>query len=321
MKLKDPTSTRCYNIYFRNTIVLFIAISLISGYALSQTVTLTDDLGYRLELKGCPQRVVSLAPNLTEILFALGLNEKVAGVTRFCDFPPEASTKPRVGGLVDPNPEIIRSLRPDLVLGFRGNPLHVLERLRNLSLPLFVFEQGRTFDDLFLLINRVGQLTCRQKEAENMVSKLKLEISEIEKIVSQHTWKKIVFLTIPGQGNSLWTCGRDSYMTFLLEKAGASSITSDLPGNWLAINQEQLIVSDPEVILILCRDEKSFENARQTILERPALRNIRASKMNNIFPLDENIFSRFGPRLIEAYRILVLTLYPENSGLRTEGKS
>ncbi len=321
MKSRGSAPARCYNNYFRNTLVLFIFISLVSRLALAQSFTLTDDLGYRLELKACPQRIVSLAPNLTEILFALGLNEQVVGVTKFCDFPAEVRTRTRVGGLVDPSPEIIRSIRPDLVLGFRGNPLNVLERLRNLSFPLFVFEQGKNFDDLFLLISRIGQLTCRQKEAESLVNKMKRQLSEMDQIVSRHTRRKRVFLTLPDQGNSLWTCGRDSYMTCLLERAGASSISADLPGSWLAINQEQLIVSDPEVILILSRDKKSFETARQTILKRPALRNINALKKNNIFPLDENIFSRFGPRLIEAYRILVLTLYPENSGMRTEDKT
>jgi len=304
---------KCYDYIIRNTTALFLLIGLWTGAAFSQTAVLTDDLGHRFELKGCPQRIVSLAPNLTEILFALGLHQQVIGVTRFCDFPPEARTKTVVGGLVDFNLEIIQSLKPDLVLGFRGNPKTLLERLHDFSLPLFVFEQGQTFEDLFRLIKKIGQLTCRLKAADDLVHKMNRELSEIEAVVARRATRKKVFLMLSGQGSGLWSCGRDSYLNYLLEKAGVKNIMAEVPGNWLAVNQEQIIAADPEIILILSRDEKAFELARQSIVERKALRNIQAVKANNIFFLDENIFSRFGPRLIQAYRNLVSLLYPEIS--------
>ncbi|MCX6573089.1 MAG: helical backbone metal receptor, partial [Candidatus Aminicenantes bacterium] len=112
-----------------------------------------DDLGHPFPLPAeTPRKIVSMAPNITEILFALGLGGRVAGVTRFCDWPEEAKAIPRIGGLVDPNVEVIRSLDPDLVIAFRGNPLRLVERLRKLDLPVFVLDIGRRLDDLFPLI-------------------------------------------------------------------------------------------------------------------------------------------------------------------------
>ncbi|MGB8959622.1 MAG: helical backbone metal receptor, partial [Candidatus Aminicenantales bacterium] len=100
-----------------------------------------DDLGGPFPLpEGTPRRIVSMAPNITEILFALGLGGRIVGVTRFCDWPPEARAIPRIGGLVDPNVEVIRSLDPDLVIAFRGNPLRLVDRIRKLGLPVFVLD-------------------------------------------------------------------------------------------------------------------------------------------------------------------------------------
>ncbi|MBC7363777.1 MAG: ABC transporter substrate-binding protein [Candidatus Aminicenantes bacterium] len=317
MKLLGRTP-EYYKLIFRNT-KIFLLITLCSRLAFSQTVFLTDGFGHRFELKSCPQRIVSLAPNLTEILFALGLNEQVIGVTRFCDFPPEARSRTVVGGLVDFNLEIIHSLQPDLVLGFRGNPKTLLERMYDFSLPLFVFEQGKTFEDLFRLIKKIGYLTCRPKAADDLVSQLSRELSEIERAVARYSSGKKVFLMLSGQGSALWTCGRDSYMNHLLDRAGVKNIMADVPGNWLAVNQEQIIAADPEIVLILSQDKKVFEQARQFIIERKALSNIKAIKSNNIFFLDEDIFSRFGPRLIQAFRNLVGTLYPEISNTCGQG--
>lgn len=311
MRIAGQEMVGCYDKLIRNTLTILLFFILCPSPVFSQTIAATDDLGFKLELKTCPQRIVSLAPNLTEILFALGLNNQLVGVTRFCDYPPEARTKTTVGGLVDPSLEIIQALKPDLVLAFRGNPRNLIERLRSLSLPVFAFEQGHSFEELFLLIERIGKLTCREKAAEELVKKMKQDISATEMVVARRASGRKVFLTIHGQGNGLWTCGRESFLNYLLEKAGVKNIASDAPGNWLAITQEEIIAGNPDIILILARDEEAFRRARQSILSRPAFRNIEAVRQGKIFFLEENIFSRFGPRLVEAYRLLVHVLHPE----------
>ena len=112
----------------------------------NQRLTIKDDLGNTHVLWTPPQRIISLAPNVTEILFALGLENKIIGVTRFCNHPKKALTKNRIGGMVDPDLEKIIDLHPDLIIAFRGNPLRLIQRLKSLDLPVFVLETGTTLE-------------------------------------------------------------------------------------------------------------------------------------------------------------------------------
>ncbi len=289
-------------------LAFFLSMSLVTASS-SQTVELSDDLGHKIRLASCPQRIVSLAPNLTEILFALGLEREMVGVTRYCDYPEEARNREIVGGLVDLNLEKIRSLKPELVLGYRGNPRRVIDRLYRQQIPVYVFNAGRTFDDLFTLITRIGQLTCRQEKASGLISSLKQQLVEIEKILPPAGQEKRVFLTLYGQGAGLWTCGRDSYLNYLILRARAKNVSGRQEGNWLVYNREKLIKEDPESILILSRNQEDFDRARNWFSAQPAFQKISAVRNNRFFFLDENLFSRFSPRLVEAYRQLIITLY------------
>lgn len=293
---------------------LFIALlsTLLATPALDgQTREFRDDLGHRLLLAACPRRIISLAPNLTEILFALGLNQEIVGVTRYCDFPEEARNKEVVGGLVDLSLEKISSLQPELVLGFRGNPRRVLDRLYRDRIPVYVFDAGRTFDDLYNLILRIGQITCRQEQAVGLVSELRLQVQSIEKGLPSDRPGKKVFLTLFGPGSGLWTCGGESYLNHLLERARVENIAGRLKGNWLVYSREELIRDNPDLILILGRNQQDFVRARAWFQGQPAFDKVQAVARRNFFFLQEDQFSRFSPRLVQAYRQLVETIYPE----------
>lgn len=291
--------------------LVLISVLLLASVSMAQNILMTDDLGHRLELKGCPQRIISLAPNLTEILFALELDREIIGVTRFCDFPPQARTKEIIGGLVDPSLEKIQVLHPDLILGFRGNPRRVVEKIYEEKLPVLVFQSGKSFDDLFLLIKRIGKLTCREVQAEALCLEMRKRLQAVDSRLSQIKPEKKVFLTLYGQGPGLWTCGRDSYLSNLLLRAKVRNVASSLRGNWLVYNREKLIQDNPEIILILGGDEGAFENSKKWFLSEPTFRKIAAVSEKNFIFLDENLFSRFGPRLVQAYEQLAGAVHPE----------
>ena len=124
----------------------------------NQTRTIKDDLGTSHVIENPPQRIISLAPNVTEILFALGLENEIIGVTRYCNYPKQAQTKNRIGGMVDPDLEKIIDLRPDLIIAFRGNPLKMVQRLKSLKLPVFVLEAGTNLESILVLIQRIGHV-------------------------------------------------------------------------------------------------------------------------------------------------------------------
>jgi iron complex transport system substrate-binding protein len=288
---------------------LLLALAIAMAPPQEKTKILYDDLNSPFPVGPPPRRIISLAPNITEILFALGLGEKVVGVTRYCDYPPEAAGKEKVGGMVDPNLEKIEALHPDLIIAFRGNPLTVLTKLRNLHFPVFVLDTGRSFADLFLTIEKIGRLTQEEKQAERLLGNLKKKYQEAEQALGNVDQKPGVFLMLHGQG--LWTCGRESFLNDLILKAKGTNIAGEIPRKWLQLSREQLIHENPDVIIIMVKDEALFSQARSRLLSDSRLKTIRAIENNKIRFLDEDIASRFGPRLLEALLETARILHPQ----------
>jgi cobalamin transport system substrate-binding protein len=275
-----------------------------------------DDLGRPFPLPaGTPRRIVSMAPNVTEILFALGLGERVVGVTRFCDWPPEARAVPKIGGLVDPNVEIIRSLDPDLVIAFRGNPLRLVDRVRKLGLPVFVLDIGEGLDTLFPLIERIGLITRTESAAAGLVAGLRAKVETVDAGLRNVPARPEVFVLLYGQG--LWTCGGESYVDDLIARAGGTNVASALPKKWVLYKRERIIKDDPGIVFIMARSAEDFAAGRDRFARMPGMEGIKAVKQGKIYELDENAASRFGPRLVETLARMAELLHPEKFGGRT----
>lgn len=286
---------------------LFFILSLTSIG--TQEKILKDSLGTVYSPSSPPQRIVSLAPNITEILFAIGLGERIVGVTRYCDYPSEALAKEKIGGMVDPNLEKIKSLNPDLVIGFRGNPIRLLKRLKTLDIPVFALEIGSNLETVFSVIEIIGKITKKEKEAEALASSLKKKYRKIQTDLHSVLRLPKVFLALHGKG--LWTCGKESFLDDLLTKAKGVNIAGNVPRKWLNYNREQLIHEDPEIIIILAKSKEEFEKAREWMRKNAALQGVRAVKENHIYFLDENLATRPGPRLVEAFVQIAHFLHPE----------
>jgi iron complex transport system substrate-binding protein len=277
--------------------------------------TVRDDFGRPFTLpERTPARIVSMAPNITEILFALGLGPNIVGVTRFCDYPSETRTLPRIGGLVDPNIEIIQSLRPDLVIAFRGNPLRILDRLRDLRLPVFVLDIGNGLDALYPLIERLGRITRREKEASTLAAGLKARATAVDTALKGVTPRPRVFVFLYGQG--LWTCGGESYINDLIVRAGAANIAATLPKKWALYSRERIVRDDPDAVFVLAKSQEDFEKARAWLAGEARLGSIAAVASGRVFRLDENAASRFGPRLVGILDAMARALHPERFGGR-----
>lgn len=288
--------------------ILLLAVLNISAL-IAQEKIIRDDLGFPYDATVPPQRIISLAPNITEILFALDLGGKVVGVTRFCDFPEDAANKEKIGGMIDPNPEKIIALNPDLIIGFRGNPLRIFERLRNLDLPVFVLDTGTTIDSIFPLIKKIGTVTHEEHKAELFVQSLRARYEKILSSLQNARHEPKVFLSLHGVG--LWTCGQESFLNDLIKKARGVNIAGHVPRKWLLYNQEQLIHENPEVIVILSKSKKDFLTAKNWMKNESHLEGTQAVASDSIFFLDENLASRQGPRLIQALEELSRLLHPQ----------
>jgi iron complex transport system substrate-binding protein len=272
-----------------------------------------DDLGHPFALaERTPTRIVSMAPNITEILFALGLGPEVVGVTRFCDYPPEALSVAKIGGLVDPNIEIIQSLRPNLVIAFRGNPLRVIGRLRDLGSPVFVLDIGSGLDALYPLIAKIGLVTRKNSEAAALSTKLRARQQAVEHALGVVERKPRVFVILRGQG--LWTCGGESYLNDIIARSGAVNIAAAVPKKWVLYGRERIVRDNPDAVFILAKSGSDFAGARAWLSGEARLGSLAAVAANRVYYLDENAASRFGPRLVDILDLIARTLHPECFG-------
>jgi iron complex transport system substrate-binding protein len=290
--------------------VFFLLFALNASFYGNQKEAVTDALGFAYVVESAPQRIISLAPNITEILFSLGLGEKVVGVTSFCDYPPQAQEKEKIGGWVDPNLERIKALNPDLIIGFRGNPLRILKRIRSLGLPLFVLEIGDDLEFVFSVIEKIGKVTLREKEAESLIQSLRNKYDAVQSALKDVEHQPKVFLSI--HGFSFWTSGKESFLNDLLIKARGENIAGNIPQQWLLYKQEQLIHQNPEIIIILCKSLQEFLKAKEWIKTKTHLQEVSAVKTDRVYFLDENLAARPGPRLFEALEELARILHPKN---------
>ena len=288
---------------------LFLLAVLVSTVLGTQEKIIRDALGTPYSSAHAPQRIISLAPNITEILFALGLGERIVGVTRYCDYPEEALTKEKIGGMVDPSLEKIKSLNPDLVIGFRGNPLRLIERLSSLKTPVFVLEMGSNFESIFVIIETVGKITKTEKKAEALINSMKEKYQKLQLALQSVIHKPKVFLSLHGMG--LWTCGQESFLHDLLIKAKGENIAGRISRRYMNYNREQLIHDNPEIVIILAKSKKEFTQARDWLRRSSHLEGLRAVREDRIYFLDANLATRPGPRLIDALAQLAHLLHPE----------
>jgi iron complex transport system substrate-binding protein len=207
-----------------------------------------DDLGRLVAINGTPQRIVSLAPSNTEILFALGLGDKVVGVTDYCDYPPEALNKTKVGGYANPDIEKIVALNPDLVLVAYGTPMDVINNLVGLGLTVYGIKTT-DLDDLLNDIRRVGEITDKELEAQALTSAMESRIQAVTNQTEELEQRPRVFYIVwGGEGSALWTAGSGTFIDELIEKGGGVNICQNITG-YAEISLENVLASNPEIII------------------------------------------------------------------------
>jgi iron complex transport system substrate-binding protein len=248
-----------------------------------------DDLGRLVAINGTPQRIISLAPSNTEILFALGLGNKVVGVTDWCDYPPEALDKEKVGGYANPDIEKIVALNPDLILVAYGTPMDVINAMVGLGLTVFGIKTT-DLDDLLNDIRRIGEITDKEVEALALTSAMEGKIEAVTNVTSELEQRPRVFYIV--WHDPLWTAGSGTFIHELIEKGGGVNICQNITG-YTTIELEYVLASNPEIIIA---SEWSYDWAMN---ETGPLASTNASQTGRIYTLDDDLVQRPGPRLVE----------------------
>jgi iron complex transport system substrate-binding protein len=283
-----------------------MAVILFGFTSRAMCATFHDALGREVMLEEPPKRIIGLAPSLTEILYFLGLGDRVVGVTQFSSFPPEAALKPMVGSYVNLNVERIIDLSPDLVIATRdGNERRDVELLEQAGIVVYVVNP-RNVGDLIETIKDVGSLCGVTQRAKAQSHKL---ASRVDRIVQKtgSLPKPLVFVQI--QLKPIMTVNRDTFHHDLIVLSGGRNMTGDEPITYPRISLEEVIRRKPEVILISSMERQGrFEKARQEWFKWSSIPAVQTGRVHLI---DSDLIDRPSPRLIEGLETMATFVHPE----------
>lgn len=272
-------------------------------------LTVKDATGKEVTFEKAPERIISTSPAETEILFALGLDDRIVGVSEYDDYPEAALAKPKVGGVVTPNEEAILSHNPDLVIGGISMEKAVADKLKSLGMPVYV-THPKKLDDIMNNITAMGVITNRQEQAEKLVAQMKQDIAEVKdavKNIKPEEKKKVYLEFSPG-----WTVGKGEFMDELITLSGAINVASDTEG-WNAISEEKILRDDPDVILYAngIVDTATSKKLEDIILSRKGWEKMKAIRDKQVFGMDQNMLSRPGPRITQGLKDVAKAIYPD----------
>ncbi len=258
-----------------------------------------------LALSAPPRRIVSLVPSATEIIYALGGEDRLVGVTDYCDWPPQARQKPSVGGMVAPNLEIVVALRPDLVVATgEGNSQETFDQLRRLKIPVFTVAPHR-LSDVLAVIARLGELTGSQSAVGPLVENLMRRVKAVESAVRPYPRPKVLYVLWP---EPLIVPGRDGLVTELIEVAGGTSVTAQEPSSYPRFSLEAVATRAPDVIILARHGGDSTPLARVSWDRLTALPAVRAGRVHSV---DGTSLHRYGPRVVDGLEMLARVIHPE----------
>ncbi|MBN8581761.1 MAG: cobalamin-binding protein [Anaerolineae bacterium] len=267
----------------------------------------SDGLGREVTLTAPAQRVVSLAPSITEILFAVGAGDQVVGRDEFSDYPAEAASIDSVGGSMgEYSVEAIVALEPDLVLAAEINTPELVKQLEDLGLTVFYVNNPTTIEEMYGSLENVAALTGH--DVTELIESLKARVAVIDEKIAPISARPSVFYEIDASDPAKpYTYGPGTFGNLLIERAGGFNIGSEATDAYPQLSLEQIVVANPSIILL---GDAMWGVTTESVLARPGWETIEAVKSNQIFPIDDNLISRPGPRLVDGLEALAKILHP-----------
>ncbi len=265
-----------------------------------------DGAGNKVVIEKKPERIISAAPSNTEILFGLGLGDKIVGVTSYCDYPSEAKSKPQIGDLFTPNVERIIELQPDIVINAWSINDEMKKQLEEAGIKVVTYTP-ESISQVIDTIEKIGNLTDSDLEAKKIIEEMKRKQNEIvEKVRNSERIK--VFYEIE-YSSALWTAGGGSFIDELINLSGGENIATDAKGSYSEYSVEALIEKNPDIYISNTFNEALKNSA--DVKKRPGFENIAAVKNNRIEVLDGNLLSRPSQRVVEALKLMAKAIHPE----------
>jgi len=271
-------------------------------------LSLVDGLGRTVKFDNIPQRIVSLTPATTEILFAIGAGSQVVGRDEFSDFPAQAKALSSVGGSMGQySTEAIVALKPDLVIAGEINTPELVKSLEGLGLKVYYLKNPTTLEEMYGKLELIGQITGH--EPTSLVASLKSRVAAVDARLANVTDKPSVFYEIDATDASKpYTAGPGTFIDLLIQRAGGLNVTSALKDQYPQVSLEEVVKLNPSVILL---GDALYGVTANTVKARAGWKSLAAVKNDKIFTFDDNLVSRPGPRLVDGLEQLAKLLHPD----------
>ena len=275
----------------------------------SAAITLTDGLGRTVTLNHPAQRIVSMAPSNTEILFAIGAGSQVIGRDDFSDYPNAVQSLPKVGGTDKYNNEQIVTLQPDLVLAAEINTADQVKALESLGLTVYYLKNPTTLEEMYGNLETVAKLTGHEADAVTLIASLKARVAAVDNKIMTVTSRPSVFYEIDATDPAKpYTAGSATFIDLLIKRAGGINIAGTLKDQYPQLSLEQVVALNPTLILL---GDAAYGTTPDVVKARPGWGSLSAVKNGNVIPVDDNLFSRPDPRLVDGLELLAKILHPE----------
>jgi iron complex transport system substrate-binding protein len=275
-----------------------------------EMMTFTDDLGHTIKLDGYPQAIVSLSASTTEILFAIGAGDQVVGRDEYSLYPEEAQKVTSIGAMWEELPsEAILALEPDLVVAAQIISEDQVQALRDLGLNVYWQANPTSYEGLFENLRDMARLTGHEAETETLITDLDARVKAVQEKVATVSERPSTFYELDATDPSNpWTAGSGTFIDYIISQAGGTNAAAALEGEYAQISSEQLIAVDPDVILLA---DAPYGTTPESVAARPGWNVITAVKENALYPIDPNMMSVPGPRLVNALETTAKLLHPE----------
>jgi len=276
--------------------------------AINDEVIVTDQMGREVTIKGVPEKIISLSPSNTEVSFGLGLDDRIVGVTEYCNYPPEAQEKYIVGGFASPSIEKIVELEPDLVL---ASTIHNEEvpRLEEMGITVLVVESSKV-EELFESMALVAEVTGVEENGHELINSMKDRIDAVQAKVAEIEPENRIKVFYEVYSDPLMSAGEGAFINELISLAGGENIFADVEDNYPQISAEEVAARQPDIILF-----PDYHGTSVTVLEemsgRPGWESVPAVENENIHAISDDVFARPGPRIVEAIEEAAALFYPD----------
>ena len=247
--------------------------------------------------------MITLAPNLTEIVFAVGAGDRLVGNTSYCDYPEQAKSIAKVGDTLHPSLERIIALRPQVVVVSTASQLEVFtQQLQSQNIAVIVTDP-HDLEGVFRSIEQLGRVLGHEQQARALVQKLRERTTAVEQRVKQEQPVRTFYQV---SGEPLYTAGHDAFVTDLMQRAGAASVTADVPGAWPRFSNESALAAKPDAIILPTGGSMGAANANVA----EALRNSPAVNAGRVYKINDDHLARPGPRAVDGLEEMARALHP-----------